>query len=103
MTTKTSLLGLIVLSAPLFADSTYRDPNGRFTMIVPAGWRQTSGEGFVRIERGSASAIVLAMDDSQSPQATVANILQEIGHRWTSFQQQDSAAVTFGTQPGVSA
>jgi hypothetical protein len=97
------LLGLAVLSGPLIADSTYRDPNGRFAITVPTGWTQTSGEGFFKLDRGAASVIVLAIDESQSPKAAVATILQEIGREWRSFNQQDSAEVRFGGQPGFSA
>jgi hypothetical protein len=98
-----ALLGLLLLSGTLFADSTWRDPKGRFTITVPAGWTQTQGEGFFKLDRGSASALVLAIDDFQSPKDTVANILEEIGKRWRSFKQQDGEEVKFGAQPGFSA
>ena len=97
------LLGLAVLSGPLIADSTYRDPKGRFTITVPEGWTQTSGEGFFKLDRGSGSALILTIDDFESPKATVGSILQEFGRQWKSFSQQDSADVRVGGQPGFSA
>jgi hypothetical protein len=98
-----ALLGLLMFSGTLFADSTYRDPKGRFSITVPSGWTQTPGEGFFKLDRGSASTLVLAIDDFQSPKDTVANILEEIGKRWRSFKQQDGEEVKFGAQPGFSA
>ena len=101
--TRIALLGLLSLSPTLLADTTYRDPKGRFTIPVPAGWTQTPGEGFFKLDHGSASAFVLAIDDFQSPKDTVASVLEEIGKRWRSFKQQDGAEVRFGAQPGYSA
>ncbi len=62
---------LLLFAAGISAQTTYRDPDGAFTVNVPAGWqaqRQTEGHG-VTISKGDVSATVGvdATNDGSTP------------------------------------
>lgn len=50
-----------------FADSPYRDPQGRFTQTVPTGWTALPGEHDLKLVRGHAYAQLLMVDGQATP------------------------------------
>lgn len=72
---------------------TYRDPQQRFEINVPAGWTaEPFGEG-VQIKRGGAYCVVME-GQAETPQALVSHLVGQIGGQWTSFQELKKGSVT---------
>lgn len=77
---------------------TYRDPQQRFEINVPAGWTaEPFGEG-VQIKRGSAYCVVME-GQAESPQALVNHLVGQIGGQWTSFQELKQGSATISGLP----
>jgi membrane-associated protease RseP (regulator of RpoE activity) len=72
---------------------TYRDPQQRFEINVPAGWTaEPFGEG-VQIKHGGAYCVVME-GQAESPQALVSHLVGQIGGQWTAFQELKKGSVT---------
>ncbi len=65
---------------------TYRDPQQRFEINIPAGWTaEPFGEG-VQLKRGGAYCVVME-GQAETPQALVNHLVGQISGQWTSFQE----------------
>ena len=95
-----ALAAVIVMTAFAFSDSQYRDPQGRFTLIVPTGWSQTAGERDVKLVRGRAYAHLLIVDGTGSTDGLASSLVGQIGSQWKSLSPETSPC-RFGGQNGV--
>jgi len=82
-----------------FADSQYRDPQGRFTLTVPTGWTATAGERDVKLVRGSAYAHLLIVEGNVTAEGLVSSMTRQIGAQWRDFRSETSPC-RFGGQNG---
>jgi hypothetical protein len=97
----TATLLAVAFSLPSMAD-TYRDPQDRFEIGIPADWTaEPFGEG-VQIKRGASYCVVME-GQAETPQVLVRHLVGQIGGQWTSFQElkQGSATIS-GVQASFS-
>jgi hypothetical protein len=102
------LLTLICLlpSTILAADNsaaTYRDPAGRFTMTVPAGWKVRPLSDSVQIVRGDSYASVVIYPQTSDIRSLMENLQSDIGRKWHSFQAVNKGDAMLGGAHGVGA
>jgi hypothetical protein len=95
------LASLLPLQQAFAADPVYRDPQGRFTLSLPASWIPAQDENGVRFTRGRAYIAVLALKAQGSAQALLSSVGQSVSAQWKDFQIFDSEAATFGGAQGV--
>jgi len=91
----------IVICSAIAADTTYRDPQGRFSLTLAAEWKPNTDQGGVQFMRGRAYITVLVVDAQGSPQNMASSIIQTVGGQWKNFQAFEPESVTFGGRPGV--
>ncbi len=60
----------------------YRDPQGRFVIMVPDGWRAAANNGSVVIQSGSAFVVVLPFDGAASSEQVVGTLGQQYAKQW---------------------
>ena len=98
---------LLLAAAPLAAElthaepSTYSDPDGRFTLQVPNGWRVEPQGGGVSLLKGPAYASVLTAAGRGAPAGMVEALAQRFGSQWQRFAGTSSGNVQFGGKPGA--
>jgi hypothetical protein len=71
-------LSLLAVSLPASGESVYWDPDGYYTLSVPAGWNVETQSGGVSLVRGLASASFLKMKGQGTPESLVAFISDQV-------------------------
>jgi len=98
------------IGPPLAQGSIYSDPQRRFHVRVPVGWRASASENGAALSRGSAFVNVLVVDGERPGRDLVAALTGQVGQQWRDFQQLQTGgstlaglradyAVSVGTNP----
>lgn len=97
------LLALVILAggASLRAQTTYRDPQGRFGIAVPAGWTTDAQGDGVRLDRGTVFAVVTPFEGAASGQDVVISLLNQYGSQWKNFSEVTHGNHPIAGQPGA--
>lgn len=105
------LRGIIMVVAFLpvaaIAQTRYQDPQGRYDLEVPAGWRVYPDQGAdqIIVRRGAVQAIVSVTRQNKGNAMTgaqfVAVTAQEFRRQCPSFRQRQSGTLTLSGAPGV--
>jgi hypothetical protein len=78
--------------------ASYKDPQQRFEIDIPAGWTaEPFGEG-VKIGRGAAYCLVME-GRAPDPETLVKHLAGQFGSQWTRFQQLKQGSLTLGGRP----
>src|SRR5947199_10766636 len=97
-----TLTSALLLSCPVWsADLVYRDPQGRFSLTVPAGWTPATDASGVQFTRGRAYITVLVVDGQGTTQTLASSIMQQVGSKWQNFQPFDPEQTTLGGRPAT--
>lgn len=98
-----ALIIIAGLSLPAHAQGsrTYRDPDGRFTLTIPAGWNAAPAKGGVVVTRGNASAVFSPFDGATGPQQIVAALAAQYGAQWRNLSRFDAGEFQIGGQPAA--
>lgn len=97
----TLLLALPATSAPLAAQEPFADPQGRFTVPVPARWTaRTVLDAAVVLTREPATITVGAGRDAE-PATVVEETMATFAGYWGEFRAERQGPVTLGGQPGA--
>jgi hypothetical protein len=96
------LATLLLAAAPLVhAQSPYTDPDARYTLQVPPGWRVEAQAGGVSLLKGPAYASVLKVGGRGAPKGLVEALGQKFLSQWQRFAGTSSGDVQFGGKPGA--
>jgi hypothetical protein len=98
------------IGPPLAQGSIYSDPQRRFHVRVPVGWRASASENGAALSRGSGFVNVLVVDGERPGRDLVAALTGQVGQQWRDFQQLQTGgstlaglradyAVSVGTNP----
>lgn len=80
----------------------YRDPNGRFSLPVPAGWTATpSGDALMLTTSGGAYGMVAVIAQGAAQQQRVAAFTDQFGRQWTGYRRLQSGAAKLGGRDGA--
>jgi hypothetical protein len=71
---------------PSTGGQAYRDPQGRFAISVPDGWRATASNRGVVVAAGSAYAMVAPFDGAASSEQVVGTLGQQYASQWRNLQ-----------------
>ena len=105
LTTFAIALGLAALLIPTLgaqSDRRYRDPNGRFTVLVPTGWSETQlNPNALQLAFGSTyvTLMVLPGADAESNMRMMAG---QMSGQWRNWSQLRQGPVVFGGRAGTS-
>lgn len=67
--------------------SVYRDPQDRFSVLVPPGWTAAGpGEGGIRLSRGEAYCTITAIDGDAPAREVVTQAVGRFASQWQDFQ-----------------
>ncbi|MGI8509133.1 MAG: hypothetical protein ACR2MQ_07400 [Gemmatimonadaceae bacterium] len=79
--------------------SAYHDPNGRFSVAVPAGWTAApQGDGVV-IKQGATYVLITPVEGAGSSQDVVATLSKQFGSQWRSISTVNQGDFTFARGP----
>ena len=98
------LLGCLLAAAPHGAwaqnQSNYRDPQGRFTLRIPPGWKtaQMNGDA-VQFSSGSAYVTLLTLSSSD-PDLMLNSIATATGKQWKNLAEVRRGDANFGGRTG---
>ena len=98
-----SVLCILTLIEPALASdkgSTYRDPQHRFSLFVPSGWKLRPLSDSVQVVRGDAYLTVLIFGHSSDPESLVGNLSRQISNKW---KQPSQVAYGQSTVAGLKA
>ena len=91
---------LTVLAAPITAQEEFADPQGRFTIPVPARWTaRTVLDASVVLARDPATITVGGGRDAE-PAQVVEETMAAFASYWKEFRAERHGPVTLGGQPG---
>ncbi|SPF55465.1 exported hypothetical protein [Candidatus Sulfopaludibacter sp. SbA4] len=106
MTGKTMRGALLLLGAAASAQTTYRDPSGRFTVQVPAGWQAAQAPDrpdTATISRGKASVnLSVGATQDTSPKDALSSYERGISQNCPGFQGLERSAFTMAGLPTAS-
>ncbi|MDM0021096.1 hypothetical protein [Variovorax saccharolyticus] len=100
---KHSFLATLLLAVvPLaHAQSTYTDPDGRYSLQVPPGWRVEPQGGGVSLLKGPAYASLMKVGGRGAPKGLVEALGQKFPSQWQRFTGTSAGEVQFGGRPGA--
>ncbi|SFM14644.1 hypothetical protein [Variovorax sp. OV329] len=104
MRAPTLLLSAALLGAcatTLHAQTSYTDPEQRYTLQVPAGWRVEPQGGGVSLVNGPAYASVIRVSGRGAPKSLVEALAQRFPSQWQGFAGSSAGDTQFGGKPGA--
>jgi hypothetical protein len=87
---------LLAIAGVLFAQSAYRDPDGRFSLTVPAGWTVSNQQGMVQLRSGNSYTLVTVLDGGGDDPHRIARFTDEFGKEWRSYRRMKTGFVPIG-------
>jgi len=93
----------LVAAAPALhaQQSTYTDPQQRYTLLVPPGWRAEPQGGGVSLLNGPAYASVIRVPGQGAPKSLVEALAQRFPAQWQNFAGSSAGDAQFGGRPGA--
>ena len=86
------ILAITSFSHASAAGTLYRDPQNRFTLQVPTGWKLRPLGDSVQVVRGDAYVSVMIFDHNSDAESLVRSLSRQIGSKW-----KQSEGVSYGT------
>ncbi len=77
----------------------FRDPAGRFTLMVPSGWRATPQGGGVVITNGNVMAMFSPFSGVRSGNDVVAALNAQYGAQWRDLRTMDQGTFSVAGRP----
>ncbi len=97
-----AILPAVILAAGfVHAQGVYRDPYGRFTMAVPAGWTQSASDSAIQLTRGEAYATLLALSGEGNANDILSEAVQKISSQWQDVRPVAARHVTLAARPAL--
>jgi hypothetical protein len=78
------------------AGNLYRQPNGYFTVDVPAGWQVKADGPSTSVSRGNFYVTVLVFENMTDSAAAVAQVTQQFSQQWKEFSKGPGGAFPLG-------
>jgi len=86
-----------------FQGSPYRDPQGRFSFVIPLGWTASPLGDSVETKHGDSVITILVSEGRQEPRALLLSLGGQIARQWRDFRDTETVNVTtLAGQPAVS-
>jgi hypothetical protein len=79
----------------------YRDPGGRFSVPVPAGWTATPAGEMLQLKSGDAYAIVIVLEGGGEDPRRVARFTDDFGQRWQGYKRLNTGTLRVGNVDGA--
>lgn len=86
------VLAVASLSHASASGTLYRDPQNRFTLQVPTGWKLRPLGDSVQVVRGNAYVSVMIFDHNSDAEGLVRSLSRQVNSKW-----KQSEPVTYGT------
>jgi hypothetical protein len=93
------LLGVLVAMA--LADTEQNDPNHRFTVEVPSGWRVVATPDEMRLSMGDTLIVIRHLDGVDSAKKALIATVQQMSEGYAGFMAMEQGETTFGGQHSV--
>jgi len=96
-----SLLGttlILLASNPLRGQNSYSDPQGRFTLAVPAGWAPSVSNGVLTLSRGDAYSILIPFSGGGAEEI-LSSAVKQIASQTQNVRQVSTQQETVGGNP----
>lgn len=94
-------LAVALCSSAAFSQSTYRDPQQRFSLQVPAGWTTAPEPSGLTIARGRAYARLVMVEGRGLASDLVSHFAAEAGKQWKNFQELKRGESRFAGEAGA--
>ena len=92
---------MVGLSAAGWAQTNYRDPRGRFSVRVPAGWNTTPvNADAVSFGSGNAFATVMVFTGNTDPAGLLKGVAQNTAAQWKNFTEARRGDTKFAGRTG---
>jgi hypothetical protein len=91
------LAGLSAYAQP----RTHRDPGGRFSVPIPAGWTATPAGESVVLTAGGAYALVTVIEGGGAEPRRVAQFTDQFGRQWPQYKRIQTGTTTLGGRSGA--
>jgi hypothetical protein len=89
------------LAAVMWAQGSYTDPKGRFTLKVPPGWTTTPlNADAVAFGSGNAFATVMLFPGNNDPPGMLRGVSQQTASQWKNFTETSRGVTKFGGLTG---
>jgi hypothetical protein len=95
-----SLLVLMLGSAAL-ADSEQKDPQGRFTIEVPSGWRVVASNDEMKLTMGDSVIVFRHLDGVDTAKKALIGTVQQASEAYAGFMSMEQGETRFGGQHAV--
>lgn len=79
----------------------YHDPQDRFSLQAPKGWKVQPLGDSVQIVRENSYVSVVVLEHSTDAKETIQSLSQSIGKQWKNFQSAGESATTLSGQSAV--
>ena len=95
------LLSTVLLALSSLCAAVYNDPQGRFSLQAPAGWKTTPlNADSVQVASGSGYVTALAFAGSDA-RTLVDSVARQLGAQWTGFTQARTGDMRLAGRSGV--
>ena len=96
------LAAALLAGAPaLHPQPTYTNPQQRYPLQVPPGWRAEPQGGGVSLLNGPAYASVMRVPGKGAPRSLVEALAQRFPSQWQNFAGSSAGDAQFGGRPGA--
>jgi hypothetical protein len=96
---------LLALAAAAAAETTYQDPPGRFTLVVPDGWtaapQDTGGMGGVQLRRDATWMLIGPFGGASDRRDAVSQLTEQFRAQYRTLAPVKSGDFKVGGQPAV--
>lgn len=79
----------------------YRDPNGRFSVTIPAGWTAAPQGEALMITHGATYVLITPVEGVGSGREVVATLGQQYSSQWRNLSSAGRGDYSIGGQPGA--